>query len=125
MRGRLSLERGEVEEAIVDFERAESLLPHLDDNGPRIAYVLGRAYLDGGRSAEAERKFREVVDAWSTRTFLAFEFARSHYELGRLLEQRGETAEAREHYQEFLDRWGSGDLDRENVEYAREFLADT
>jgi tetratricopeptide (TPR) repeat protein len=125
MRGRLDLERGKVDEAIAELEQAESLLPHLNGNGPRVAYVLGRAYREAGRSAEAERKFHEVVDAWSTRTFLAFEFVRSHYELGRLLEQRGETAEAREHYQEFLDYWGSGDFDRENVEYAREFLAGT
>ena len=124
-RGRLAMERGEVEEAIAELERAESLLPHLDVNGPRIAYVLGQAYRDGERSAEAEQKFREVVDAWSARSFLALQYVRSHYELARLLEQRGETAEARQHYQQFVDYWGSGDFDRENVEYARQFLAGT
>jgi tetratricopeptide (TPR) repeat protein len=124
-RGRLALERGEVEEAIDELQRAESLLPHLDASGPRIAYVLGQAYRDGGRSSEAEQRFREVVDAWSTRNFLALEFVRSHYELARLLEQRGETAEARVYYQKFLDFWGEGDLDREQVEYAFEFLAGT
>ena len=119
------MERGEVEEAIAELERAESLIPHLDDNGPRIAYVLGQAYRDGGRSSEAEQKFREVVDAWSARNFLALEYVRSHYELARLLEQRGKTSEARVYYQKFLDFWGDGDLDRESLEYAREFLTGT
>ena len=122
VQGRLSLKRGEIEAAIAELERAEDLLPYLDGNGPRIAFALGEAYRRAGRSADAERKFRQVADAWSTRVFQPAEFVRSHYELGRLLEQRGETVEARDYYQRFIEYWGDGDIDPDKIEHARKFL---
>jgi len=122
VQGRLSLKRGEIEAAIAELERAEDLLPYLDGSGPRISFVLGEAYRDGGRSADADSKFREVTDSWSTRVFQPAEFVRSHYELGRLLEQRGAAAEARDYFQKFLAYWGDGDIDPDKIEHAREFL---
>jgi serine/threonine protein kinase/tetratricopeptide (TPR) repeat protein len=122
VQGRLNLDRGEIQGAIAEFEQAEALLPHLDGNGPRIAYILGEAYREGGRSDDAERKFREVTDAWSTRIFQPAEFVRSHYELGRLLEQRGAAAEASDYFQKFLAYWGDGNIDPDKIEYARNFL---
>ena len=123
VQGRLSLKRGEIEAAIAELERAEDLLPYLYGNGPRIAFALGEAYREAGRSADAERKFRQVADSWSTHIFQPAEFVRSHYELGRLLERRGDSAEARAYFEKFIEYWGNGDIDRDKVEYAGAFLA--
>ncbi|HEY5656747.1 MAG TPA: tetratricopeptide repeat protein [Myxococcota bacterium] len=56
-RGSDALERGDVERAVADLERAAALVPHASE----IQNHLGLAYRASGRDADALRAFRRAV----------------------------------------------------------------
>jgi len=123
IRGRLAAMRGEAAAAVSILEAVETDLPPHEANTPRVRFALAEAYRDAGRPRDAERMFRKVVTAWTTRSFEPWPFVRSHYELARILEARGERAEARDLYRRFVEYWGEGDVMREEVARARAALA--
>ena len=57
-RGSIALERGEVERAVVDLERATALVPHASE----MQNHLGLAYAASGREEDALRAFRRAVE---------------------------------------------------------------
>jgi Flp pilus assembly protein TadD len=57
-RGSDALERGEVERAVADLERAATLAPHASE----IQNHLGLAYAASGREEDALRAFRRAVE---------------------------------------------------------------
>jgi Flp pilus assembly protein TadD len=57
-RGSIALERGEVERAVADLERATTLVPHASE----IQNHLGLAYAASGREGDALRAFRRAVE---------------------------------------------------------------
>ena len=57
-RGSIALERGEVERAVADLERAATLVPHASE----IQNQLGLAYAASGREWDALRAFRRAVE---------------------------------------------------------------
>ncbi len=122
-RGRLALARGATGEGIAELEKAEALLPSFDQNSCRVWFALGDAYLEAGRSRDAEARFRKILESNSARAFSGAEYVRSHLRLAELLRERGELDAARELYKTFLDYWENGDTDRSQVARAREFLA--
>lgn len=56
--GSAALERGEVDRAVVDLERAATLVPHASE----IQNHLGLAYYAAGRDDDALRAFRRAVE---------------------------------------------------------------
>ncbi len=49
----------------------------------------------------------------------------SNLRLAQMAEAAGDQAQARRRYRAFLDSWGAGDVEREAVEHARGFLAES
>jgi tetratricopeptide (TPR) repeat protein len=131
LRGRLAAARGDVDQAIVELEQAEALLPASGDTSirsrifgpdhPRIWFALASAYLRAGKTERAAERFRRVTES-PLRTRSPLEAVRSLYFLGQIHEQRGEEALARGYYRRFVDHWRDGDLDRDQVEHALRFL---
>lgn len=125
MRGRIALTGGDSAKAVTELESAESLLP--PNTGPRgvdidVRYDLALAYLAAGKSDEANLELEMVVERSASRATRPVEYVRSLYLLGEIAEQQDDRQRARDHYQRFLDHWGDGDIDREQVEHARQFV---
>ncbi len=125
IRGRLALMRGDTTTAITELEQVEENRPPNDEDNIRVWFHLGTALLEAGRLAEAQTRFERIVASHGDRLFSPLEYVRSYYLLGQIHEQQGDTAEARDSYQQFLAYWGDGDLDRERVDHARQFLAES
>jgi serine/threonine protein kinase/tetratricopeptide (TPR) repeat protein len=137
--GRLALAQGDAALAVTELETAASLLPfhhfpngypvqHRSHGGPEgytavLRYDLGRAYLAAGKHELGKQQFEAVLDSGTTRIEQPVEYVRSFYLLGQIAEQQGDAAAARASYQRFLDHWGEDDLDRDEVEHARRFVA--
>jgi tetratricopeptide (TPR) repeat protein len=125
MRGRIALTGGDSAKAVTELESAESLLP--PNTGPRgndidVRYDLAVAYLAAGKSDEANLQLERVVERSASRATRPVEYVRSLYLLGEIAEQQDDRQRARDHYKRFLDHWGDGDIDREQVEHARQFV---
>ncbi len=120
--GRLALGRGDFAAAVAALERLERASPPRAPQNARTWFLLGTAYLESGRPADAQTRFENVLASHADRAFSPLEYVRSHYHLGQIHEQRGDTAKAREAYQRFLSYWGEGDLDPERVARAREYV---
>ena len=59
------------------------------------------------------------------RAFAGVEYVMSHLRLAELYEARGDRGAAGEHYAAFLGLWGEGDMERERLDHARAFLAES
>ncbi|MFQ5526111.1 MAG: protein kinase [Thermoanaerobaculia bacterium] len=123
VRGRLALARGNAVEGLAELEAAESMLPAVDQNTPRVWFDLGEAHRAAGRNREAESWYRRLIDLHAVRVFSGTQYVMSHLRLAQIAEQSGDAEAARGHYQTFLDYWGDGDTEREQVAHARAFLA--
>ena len=123
IRGRLALMRGDTTTAIAELEQVEENRPPNDEDNIGVWFHLGTAFLEAGRLADAQTRFERIVSSHGDRIFSPREYVRSYYLLGQIHEQQGDTAEARDSYQQFLAYWGDGDLDRERLDHARQFLA--
>ncbi|MGB6366083.1 MAG: tetratricopeptide repeat protein, partial [Thermoanaerobaculia bacterium] len=123
IRGRLALMRGDTATAIAELEQAEQDRPQNDEDNIGVWFHLGTALLEAGRLADAQTRFESIVASHGNRIYNPLEYVRSYYLLGWIHEQQGDTAKARDSYAKFLSYWGDGDLDRERVDHARQFLA--
>jgi tetratricopeptide (TPR) repeat protein len=125
VRGRLALLRGDNTTAIAELEQVEKDRPVNDEDNIGVWFHLGTALVEAGRLADAQARFERIIASHGDRVFSPREYVRSYYFLGQIHEQQGETAEARDSYKRFLAYWGEGELDRERVDHARQFLAES
>lgn len=88
------LDRGRVDDAIAQLERARALNPRY----PPIYNDLGVAYARKGLAAEAEANYRRALALSPT-------YAEAHNNLGVLFEDRGQWAQAEAEYLQALRLW--------------------
>ncbi|HXV62760.1 MAG TPA: tetratricopeptide repeat protein, partial [Vicinamibacteria bacterium] len=128
--GEIALARDEPQAAIVELEKARSLLlprgftlmgrdppPHVP-----IWYSLGLAYLAAGRDGEALVWFERITESEGEHIWWPIPYVRSFYFLGRIHESLGDQEAASGNYRRFHELWKDGDLDRERIEETREKL---
>jgi tetratricopeptide (TPR) repeat protein len=124
-RGRYALALEDYELAAEELERAVRMMPRRPsmEGNPhlRVWYSLGLAHFEGGEGEQAAEWFQSAIDS-RPHTFDPVAYVRSFYYLGSIHADLGDDAQARHFYQRFLDFWGDGDMDRDKVEEAREFL---
>ena len=124
-RGRYALALGDYELASEELERAVQMMPprpSMEGNPHlRVWYSLGLAQFEDGEEEQAVEWFQRAVDS-RPHIFDPVAYVRSFYYLGRIHEDLGDDEQARHFYQRFLDFWEDGDMDRDKVEEARDFL---
>jgi tetratricopeptide (TPR) repeat protein len=90
--------------------------------GVLLLYALGAALDDGDRGDEALRVFDELGSLEEALLYWPIPVVRSYYHSGRILAAKGEKARAIEAFSIFLAHWTNGDLDRDRVEEALQFV---
>ncbi len=120
LQGEIAMERGEYEDAVAEFEEAESMLSPRGSEGVHtvIWYSLATAHRLAGNDQEALGWYQRIVEARGERLFEPLRYVRSFYFLGKLREAEDDSDEARESYQRFLDHFESGEIDRDLVREA-------
>jgi eukaryotic-like serine/threonine-protein kinase len=120
LEGEMAMQRGEFEDAVSEFEEAESMLPPRGSDGIHtlIWYSLATAHRLSGNDSEALSWYERIVESRKERLFEPLRYVRSFYFIGKLREAEGDSEEAREGYQRFLDHFESGEIDRELVQEA-------
>jgi tetratricopeptide (TPR) repeat protein len=110
-------------EASIEFlKQANDLLAEVSFEG---RYLLGLAYLEAGRLGAAVEQFEAAVDDYREERLSASP-VRSvliHYQMGRAYEGSGWKNKAIAAYEKFLEIWKDADPGIEDVEDARERLA--
>jgi tetratricopeptide (TPR) repeat protein len=92
------------------FADATGTLRKYNASDPSIAdFILGKAYLEKGDLAEAQRHML-VPQRWSSGFFTELIVPREYY-LGRIAEAQGDRAAARAHYERFVRWWRDCDLE--------------
>ncbi len=124
-RGRHALAIGDYELASEELEKAVQMMPprpSMEGNPHlRVWYSLGLAQFEDGEEEKAVEWFQRAVDS-RPHIFDPVAYVRSFYYLGQIHEDLGDDEQARHFYQRFLDFWEDGDMDRDKVEEARDFL---
>jgi tetratricopeptide (TPR) repeat protein len=124
LEGEIALEQGEYDDAVSEFEEAESMLPPRGSDGVHtlIWYSLATAHRLAGNDSEALSWYERIVDSREERLLEPLRYVRSFYFLGKLHDAEGDSEEAREGYQRFLDHFENGEIDRELVREAEAAL---
>jgi tetratricopeptide (TPR) repeat protein/tRNA A-37 threonylcarbamoyl transferase component Bud32 len=124
LQGKIEFEKKNYSEAIVNFNRAISLLFY----GPltkRADFIdsLALAYYESGDLDKALREYERITTLTTGRLGNGDIYTKSFYMLGKIYEQQGNTAFAIEYYEKFLDLWKDADPGIAEVDDARERLA--
>jgi len=127
LKGMISLEQGDIPEAIDSLKRAYDLLYAPNEAGPEyhsfFLYYLARAYIKAGDLSEAENACLKILTLALGRVQSGDFYAKSFYMLGKIYEQKGLRDKAIEHYETFLDLWKDADPGLPEIEEARQSLA--
>jgi tetratricopeptide (TPR) repeat protein/tRNA A-37 threonylcarbamoyl transferase component Bud32 len=120
LQGEVAMERGDYQEAVSQFEEAESMLPPRGSEGVHalIWYSLATAHRLAGNDGEALGWYRRIAESREERLFEPLRYVRSFYFLGKLHEAEGDHEAARESYQRFLVHFENGEIDRDLVREA-------
>jgi serine/threonine protein kinase/Tfp pilus assembly protein PilF len=137
--GCIELIKGDFKTAVENFEKAAGApdAPLPDEDWPywrsptplildyfQVQIMLGRAYLESDRLAEATATFEKVLSTYSpVRLYLGIWSVKTHYWLGLAYERYGWTRKAIEQYETFLDIWKNADPGIDELDDARERLA--
>jgi tetratricopeptide (TPR) repeat protein len=124
LRGELALEEGDIDRAVAELEKAQSLLPlgpTWSFGGPHVPVwgSLSKAYIAAGEDSRAEALLERILNAGTMRLIYKTRWVRSHYLLAQIHERRGDTDKASELYRQFYELWRDGEIDRDWVEEAR------
>lgn len=124
VQGEIAMERGEYEDAVAEFEEAESMLPPRGSEGIHtlIWYSLATAHRLSGNDEEALSWYERIVESREERLFEPLRYVRSFYFLGKLHDAEGDPEEARDSYRRFLDHFEDGEIDRDLVREAEAAL---
>jgi len=120
LEGELAMERENYEDAVSEFEEAESMLPPRGSEGAHtlIWYSLATAHRLSGNAEEAMGWYQRIVESREERIFEPLRYVRSFFYLGKLHEAEGDLEGAREGYRRFLDHVENGEIDRDLVREA-------
>ena len=126
LQGHISMEKGDYEEAISYFQKAQSLTAFpLPDNMAEYPWpfdALALAYYRSGNLEKAEQEYEKISRMTLGRVVSWDFYAKSFYMLGKISEQRGWPGKAIEHYEKFLEVWKDADPDIPEVEDAKKRL---
>lgn len=125
--GYIDLEKGDYEEAIELFLKAQSLLAFpFPDNMESYGWYfepLALAYYRSGDLEKAEQEYEKISKMTLGRVCSWDIYAKSFYMLGKIAEQRGWPGKAIEHYERFLEVWKDADPDIPEIQDAKKRLA--
>ncbi len=107
--GEIALRGGSAEDAVGHFAAAVALEDGMLYEEPPLWYYpirhsLGRALLEAGRPADAERTYREDLDRFRENGWSLFGLATA-------LEEQGKSAEAAAAWARFQDAWADADVE--------------
>ncbi len=120
--GAVELVKENPNKSIELLELAAARLPSIPFEG---RYFLGLAYLEGGRLGAAVEQFESAIDDYSEARLNSapVQSVMAYYQLGRAYEGSGWKNKAIAAYEEFLEIWKDADPGIEEVDDARERLA--
>jgi hypothetical protein len=87
-----------------------------------LLYTLGAALDESARGDEALHAFDRLGSLEEALLYWPIPVVRSYHRSGRILAARGENARAVDAFSRFLTHWTKGDLDRDGVEEALQFV---
>jgi serine/threonine protein kinase/tetratricopeptide (TPR) repeat protein len=117
--GSIDFFKGNLEESIVNLERAYDHLGTFN-----AAFMLARAYLESGRLDKAVAQMEKMLSKYGeTRASLGVWSVKTHYLLGLAYEKSGWNSKAVEQYDEFLEIWKDADPGIPEIEDAKQRLA--
>ena len=119
--GRLDIGLEELERA---YRNASSRQPEgrAQNLQAPILFSLAKAQRRAMQIGEAIRDLETVTADSNCLLDWPIYFVRSHYLLGDLYRSQGKFSEAKGEFQRFFDFWGEGDIDRDAIKEARNFL---
>ncbi len=113
LKGKLALRRGNIKEAIINLEKASSLLPgeifgsSYGIEGLHALYIdsLASAYLKNGDMDLAVKTYEKIHNLTYGRFIWGGIYAKSFYTLGKLYQDKGWKGKAIESYKRFIKLW--------------------
>jgi len=117
--GCVELEKENYSEAIKHFKQALS-----DCDGFPQLFMLGVAYFEAGRYAEAIEQFEKSSKSYnSPRAYWSTWSVKTHYYLGLIYEELGQPKQAITQYRQFIEIWKNADPGIASLEDAKSRLA--
>ncbi len=117
-KGRIALDRGQLDTAVYCLEIAYELMPRFAEH-----YDLARAYYKIGRLADAVKAYETMLGRYD---YMRAEWAdlstEAHYNLGICYEESGWNDKAIEQYSIFLNLWKDADTGLPQIDDARKRL---
>ena len=122
--GLMAMARRDVESSSRDLRTALDANPGRDvaDDAVQIRFFLGESLWQTDRRDEAAEVFRAIEGAGLPRVNQPQHWVRSLWYLGNYHADNGENESAERYFSRFLEYWGDGELDRDKVAEARDFL---
>ena len=120
----MAVARRDTDTAIRNLQAAVSQMPsaNFDEEGLQMTLFLGEALWANGEHERAAEHFRLIPEATLARLTNPVAYVRSLWYLGTYSAEIGDDAQAEEFYTQYLGYWGDGQIDRERVAQAREYL---
>lgn len=122
--GLMAMARRDVESSSRDLRTALDANPGRDvaDDAVQIRFFLGESLWETDRHDEAAEVFRAIERTGLPRVNQPQHWIRSLWYLGSYHADNGENESAERYFSRFLEYWGDGELDRDKVAEARDFL---
>ncbi len=123
--GLMAMGRRDVDSSIRNLRAALEANPSRDisEEAVQIRFFLGESLWQSDRHDEAAELFRAIEQTGLARVNQPQHWIRSFWYLGSYHADRDENAEAERYFSKFLEYWGDGELDRDKVETAEDFLS--
>ncbi len=122
-KARLSLDKGDYEQAILLIKEAQTLYPGINLIPADLIEILGRAHYESGNLESAREQYEWISRMTYSRKEYGDIYAMSFYMLGRIFEELGNERKALENYEKFLDLWKNADPGLPEVDDSRTRLA--
>jgi len=110
--GYIALKKGDIPEAVVNFQKAIALLPFQSERNSEHAFFmepLARAYELAGDLDKARAENEKITGLTSGRLMFGDIYAKAYYRLGRIAEKQRQKGESVGHYRKFLGLWKDAD----------------
>jgi len=122
--GLMAMARRDVDSSIRNLRAALEGNPSRDisEEAVQIRFFLGESLWQTDRYDEAAELFSAIEQTSLARVNQPQHWVRSFWYLGSYHADRGDNAEAERYFSRFLEYWGDGELDRDKVAVAQDFL---